>query len=514
MAYIVLVQDVSQKVFEIMMLAIENNTSMEEVVGETAELVLSVMQTIACADGFCNGTTKQGVECKKKLGKGKMYCKLHDDQRIHCLKRVDKNSRTMCSGITKKGHLCKKVAYTKEGYCYIHQYTQQTIEEKPSVRPVENCTKLTSKGHYCKGKAQNGKTNCFFHNKTATGKTCLGVTKNGICQNIIHGKNARGRYCMFHLNEYYNKIEMERNFKECSNAALVAGNCCKKIADKIVLTQSSKSISEPLLPLHKISEPLLPVHKISEPESISEPSNNDKISEPLKNGPESISEPLLPLHKVSEPLSPVHKIYEPESISEPPKNETLRSSSLDVLGENISDSFSISELLSRHLQKNRHRLTKREALKLTAHEFVEEYQELSEDPITLMMKKHKSKNIKDPKTSRSSQDRKNIANISMMSGNLSPDELLNATFVNKNDKKKKLFDKEALENLRPQEILIGAFIGSYKRVKLEEFEENLDEEDICSVFEVYVKGVKQKEDETLDIYREKLRKLRDHKPSV
>jgi len=97
-------------------------------------------------------------------------------------------------------------------------------------------------------------------------------------------------------------------------------------------------------------------------------------------------------------------------------------------------------------------------------------------------------------------------------GNLSLDELLNATFINKNDKKKKVFDKEALENLNPQEILIGAFIGSYKRVKLENFEESLDVEDICSVFEVYVKGVKQKEDETLDIYRNKLRKLKDYKP--
>ena len=231
----------------------------------------------------------------------------------------------------------------------------------------------------------------------------------------------------------------------------------------------------------------------------------------------------------SEPF--VHEILE-ESISKPPVyEESTRMNNPHQLTEQKTP-ISMMEMLEKHKSRSQrmiahltdekqvlgHRSAQESSGPRTRSWAIEE--NFYHAPSLCMIEEHKSR------SQRMIQDKAVASVVSgsansriplpcerkVQRGNLSLDELLNATFVNKNDKKNKLFDKEALENLHAQEILIGAFTGSYKRVKLEEFEENLDDEDICSVFEIYVKGVKQKEDETLDIYREKLIKLKDYKP--
>ena len=541
MAYIVLLKDVSQKVFEIMMLAIENNISMEEVVGETAEIVLSVMQTINCTNGICNGTTKQGVTCKKKVGISEMYCTLHDSQRLQCAKpkRVDDNLRALCFGITKKGHLCKRLACTEEGYCHTHQYTQQNYPIKESsVRQVQIqcCTQSTKKGDRCKGRVKQGKTTCFFHSKAIV-KTCLGVTKKGMCYNIIHGNNAKGNYCMFHLNEYYKKIEMEREFAQRREKSKVNQSMSVpkplsvqatstnipilreyKSGAEIIEQMFAKSIHQKsekkpekydyngLFPIIIDSEIRVAQDEILEDKSISEPVVHEILEK-------SISEPVVHeiLEKsISEPS--VHEILE-KSISEPVVHEILEKSISEPSVHEQSHSLGMIQHRSEQELKNNLHQTKDSAWhsqrtsfwagSLSSLDNLHKAVSLvgsnaSISPLTRLRKESKNS---------CKQDFQRI-----LPGNLSLDELLNATFVNKDDKKNKLFDKEALENLQAQEILIGAFTGSYKRVKLEEFEENLDDEDICSMFEIYVKGVKQKEDESLDTYREKLRKFKDYKP--
>lgn len=541
MAYIVLLKDVSQKVFEIMMLAIENNTSMEEVVGETAEIVLSVMQIINCTNGICNGTTKQGVICKKKVGRSEMYCTLHDSQRLQCAKpkRVDDNSRTLCFGITKKGHLCKRLACTEEGYCHTHQYTQQNYpREENSVRQVkiQCCTQSTKKGDRCKGRVKQGKTTCFFHSKAIV-KTCLGVTKKGMCYNIIHGNNAKGNYCMFHLNEYYKKIEMERDFAQRrENKSVLVPKLLSvpatstnisplreyKSGAEIIEQMFAKSIhhkseKEPkkydhnvLLPVNIDSEIRVAQNEILEEKSISELVVHEIVEK-------SISEPSV--YEESSRMKNPHQLKEQIRTSFVQNHKsTLMSIPLSMMG-----------MLEKNSQKTRsgaHSLgmiqhRSEQELKNNLHQMKDSSWHKG-GPLSSLDNLHKAVSLVGgndnasifpclPLTRKGSGNSCKQKSQRILPGNLSLEELLNATFVNKEDKKNKLFDKEALENLQAQEILIGAFTGSYKRVKLKEFEENLDDEDICSMFEIYVKGVKQKEDESLDTYREKFRKLRDDK---
>ena len=515
MAHIVLVQDVSKEVFEIMMFAIENNISMEEVVVDAAELVMSAMQIIACTDSLCNGTTKQGVNCKNKVGKGEMYCRFHNDQHIHCPKRVDANSRTLCFGITKKGHLCKKVASTKflkKGYCYIHQYTQQTIEERPSVRAVETCTSSTKKGHYCKGKVQHGKTKCFFHNK-AIGKTCLGVTEKGMCRNIIHGKNARGNYCMFHVNEYYKyapplcKIETD---KVCVNASVAS-----KLSESLSPPLSEEGNEKSLVPEYKSSTKmqviermfLESVHHVKNkyiPTGSEQMLAHDSLSQGRTACRSSeISNELVEQVDASRRIpSKLRKGYTRITAE---SGGTEESALPEDYGER---EFPVPEnmyhVFAQRLNRKKIEIPKA-ALPMSMIKKIQEqnFCQLASKMISLSPGSPEGQENTPPLRGKTEKMQPTLP------GNLSLDELLNATFVHKDDRKRNFFNKEALEELRPREILIGAYCGSYKRVKLEEFEENLDTDDICSMFEVYVKGVRQKDDETLDIYREKVRKLND-----
>ena len=463
MAHVVLVQDVANKVSEIMLLAIENDTPIDDVVGEAYELVMSVMQMIACT-GSCKGITKKGSECKNKTGKGNMYCGVHADQRIRLPKRRDENSRVLCAGITKKGELCKKEAYTLEGFCHTHMYSE--AQEDGPARVVISCDGTTKSGNDCKNKAQAGKTSCFFHSKlmgpTGTLRPrpkCIGDTKKGTCNNIIHGNNTKGKYCMFHVKQYYELREKNGDIivRTPSAASAQSERMCAESFQQNINRQG------PIGPisLNKLAAQM--IARVSQSTSAHVVDESRKVQSSTMKGFTRIA---------SEPGS--------EEISNCPEDYGEK---VFPVPEDMFQEFS--------MRLNREKI------------------EMPKASLPIFMQRKIDENNEKVEKAKKERDNGAYALSSASSqqlGNLSIEELCSATFVHKEDKTKGVFDREVLENMHPREILIGSFLGGYKRVKLDEMEENLDSEDIESVFEVYVGGVKRR-DETLEVYKKKVRQL-------
>ena len=484
MAHVVLVKDVATKVSEIMLLAIENDTPIDDVVSEASELVMYVMQMIACT-GSCKGITKKGSECKNKTGKGNMYCGVHADQRIRLPKRRDENSRVLCASITKKGELCKKEAYTLEGFCHKHMYSK--AQEDGSARVVISCDGTTKSGNDCKNKAQAGKTSCFFHSKLMgpTGTLmprpkCIGDTKKGTCNNIIHGNNTKGKYCMFHVKQYYELRE--------------------KNGDIIFRTPSAVSAQSTFgsFRARKDGSVQVPMQETA-PERMCAESFQQNSNRQGPIGPISLNKLAAQMiARVSQSTS-AHVVDESRKVQSSRKGFTIIAS--EPGSEEISNCpedygekvFPVPEDMFQEfsMRLNREKI------------------EMPKASLPIFMQRKIDEN--NEKIEKAKKERENGAYAlssasSQQLGDLSIEELCSATFVHKEDKTKGVFDREVLENMHPREILIGSFLGGYKRVKLDEMEENLDSEDIESVFEVYVGGVKRI-DETLEVYKKKVRQL-------
>lgn len=502
MAHVVLVHDVATKVSEIMLLAIENDTPIDDVVGEASKLVMSVMQMIACT-GSCKGITKKGSECKKKTGKGNMYCGVHADQRIRLPKRRDENSRVLCASITKKGELCKKEAYTLEGFCHTHMYSE--AQEEGPARVVISCNGTTKSGNQCRKKAQAGKTSCFFHSNLMVQK-CIGDTKKGTCNNIIHGNNTQGKYCMFHVKQYYEIREKNGDIIVRTPSAAFAQSTFSPNGDK----RKDGSVQ---VPMQGTAPEIAPEMKERMCADLLQQKNMYKRQGPI--GPITLTKLAAQMIASVSQSTSAHVVDESRKVkssmkgftriaSEPGSEEV--SNCPEDYGEKV---FPVSEDMFQEFSMRLYR-NKIEMPKAALPIFMQRKIDENNEKIEKAKKERDNGNntVGSGSSSAASSSAASSAALSsaslQKSGDLSIEELCSATFVHKEDRKSGVFDKEVLENMHPREILIGAFLGGYKRVKLDEMEENLDAEDIESVFEVYVGGVKRR-DETLEVYKKKVR---------
>ena len=522
MAHVVLVQDVATKVSEIMLLAMENDTPIDDVVGEASKLVMSVMQMIACT-GSCKGITKKGSECKNKTGKGNMYCGVHANQRIRLPKRRDENSRVLCASITKKGELCKKEAYTLEGFCHTHMYSE--AQEEGPARVVISCNGTTKSGNQCRKKAQAGKTSCFFHSNLMVSK-CIGDTKKGTCNNIIHGNNTKGKYCMFHVKQYYEIREKngdiivitpsadsaQSTFGSLSpngdkspfgerdgsvqvplqgNALEIALEMKERMCAELIQQKNMYNRQGPIGPitLNKLTAQM--VARVSESTYAHVVDESRKVQSSMKGFTRIASEPG------SEEVSDCPEDYGEKVFPVP--EDMFQEFSMRLYRNKIEmPKASLPIFMQRKIDENNEKIEK-------AKKERENGNNTKNHGLTVPVGPYDFPGSSSAASSSAAAYALSSAS-SQQSGNLSIEELCSATFVHKEDIKSGVFDKEVLENMHPREILIGAFLGGYKRVKLDEMEENLDAEDIESVFEVYVGGVKRK-DETLEVYKKKVRQL-------
>ena len=86
----------------------------------------------------CKATTKAGTQCKRMAGSGKEFCWQHESLVAQPAKGADKskavgssnasvnktetvNSSGKCQGITKKGRPCSRKVKQESNYCWQHQ---------------------------------------------------------------------------------------------------------------------------------------------------------------------------------------------------------------------------------------------------------------------------------------------------------------------------------------------------------------------------------------------------------
>ena len=85
------------------------------------KIKLSVAALLIAGVGFaqtqCNGTVKNGNQCKNITKDVSKLCHLHDPNYV---KKSDNKTET-CSGITKKGNNCKNKTKDSSGFCHLHR---------------------------------------------------------------------------------------------------------------------------------------------------------------------------------------------------------------------------------------------------------------------------------------------------------------------------------------------------------------------------------------------------------